>query len=246
MLKRRVHMSTDPEHEPEIHHSHRDVTGGWLRPATFGAMDGLVSNFALLAGVIGGGAGTHAQVLTGLAGLAAGACSMAVGEFTSVSSQTELIRAEIATEKRELAENPDEELAELVLMYRSKGLRQSLATQVATELTRDSQTAWRVHAREELGVGPDDLPSPWVAAVSSFLSFALGAFVPMIALLFGSSTILGVALISAVGLFVSGGVVSRLTATPVWFGGGRQLLLGTVAAAVTYGIGTVVGGAALA
>jgi VIT1/CCC1 family predicted Fe2+/Mn2+ transporter len=185
-------------------------------------------------------------VLTGLAGLAAGACSMAVGEYTSVSSQTELIRAEIATEKRELAENPDEELAELILMYRSKGLRQNLATQVATELTRDSQTAWRVHAREELGVDPDDLPSPWVAAVSSFLSFALGAFVPMIALLFGSSTILWVALISAAGLFVSGGVVSRLTATPVWFGGGRQLLLGTVAAAVTYGIGTLVGGAGLA
>ena len=239
-------MSTDIERQPEIHHSHRDVTGGWLRPATFGAMDGLVSNFALLAGVIGGGAQAHTQLLTGLAGLAAGACSMAVGEFTSVSSQAELIRAEIAAEKRELAERPEEELAELTLMYRSKGLHPALAAQVAGELTRDSDTAWRVHAREELGIDPDDLPSPWVAAVSSFLSFALGAFVPIVALLFGGSSILWVAVVSAVGLFCSGAVVSRLTATPLWFGGGRQLLLGALAAAVTYGIGTVVGGAGLA
>jgi VIT1/CCC1 family predicted Fe2+/Mn2+ transporter len=239
-------MSTEIEREPEIHHAHRDVTGGWVRPATFGMMDGLVSNLALLAGVIGGGAATHTQVLTGLAGLVAGACSMAVGEYTSVSSQSELIRAEIATEKRELAENPDEELAELTLVYRSKGLHEALAAQVARELTRDSRTAWRVHAREELGVDPDDLPSPWVAAVSSFLSFALGAFVPIIPLLFGGSSLVWVAVVSAVGLFCSGAVVSRLTATPMWFGGGRQLVLGTLAAAVTFGIGTAVGGAGLA
>jgi VIT1/CCC1 family predicted Fe2+/Mn2+ transporter len=239
-------MSADIEHQPEIHHAHRDVTGGWVRPATFGMMDGLVSNLALLAGVIGGGAAAHTQVLTGLAGLVAGACSMAVGEFTSVSSQSELIRAEIAVEKRELAENPDEELAELTSLYRSKGLSQTLAAQVASELTRDSDAAWRVHAREELGIDPDDLPSPWVAAVSSFLSFALGAFVPIVPLLFGGSSILWVAVISAIGLFCSGGVVSRLTAMPVWVGGGRQLLLGTTAAAITYGIGMAVGGAGLA
>lgn len=238
-------MSTDVGHQPEIHHAHRDVTGGWLRPATFGAMDGLVSNFALLAGVTGGGAAAHTQVLIGLAGLAAGACSMAVGEFTSVSSQTELIRAEIAKEKRELAENPDEELAELALMYRSKGLSAPLAAQVARELSRDSRTTWRVHAREELGIDPDDLPSPWVAAFSSFLSFALGALVPMLPLFFGASTILWIAVISAIGLFCSGAVVSRLTSTSLWFGGGRQLVLGALAAAVTYGIGTLVGGAGL-
>jgi VIT1/CCC1 family predicted Fe2+/Mn2+ transporter len=232
-------------HQPEIHHSHRDVTGGWVRPATFGMMDGLVSNLALLAGVIGGGAAAHTQVLTGLAGLVAGSCSMAVGEFTSVSSQSELIRAEIAVEKRELAENPDEELAELTSIYRSKGLHQALAAQVANELTQDSDTAWRVHAREELGIDPDDLPSPWVAAVSSFLSFALGAFVPIIPLLFGGSSILWVAVISAVGLFCSGGVVARLTSMPVWLGGSRQLLLGTAAAAITYGIGMAVGAAGL-
>ena len=238
-------MSADIERQPEIHHAHRDVTGGWVRPATFGMMDGLVSNLALLAGVIGGGAAPHTQVLTGLAGLVAGACSMAVGEFTSVSSQSELIRAEIAKEKRELAENPDEELAELTLLYRSKGLHQSLAAKVASELTRNSETVWRLHAREELGVDPDDLPSPWVAAVSSFLSFALGAFIPIIPVLVGGSSILWVAAISAVGLCGSGVVVSRLTATPVWFGGGRQLLLGTIAAAITYGIGVAVGGAGL-
>jgi len=112
---------------------------------------------------------------------------------------------------------------------------------LAGELTRDSDTAWRVHAREELGIDPDDLPSPWVAAVSSFLSFALGALVPILPLLVGGTSISWVAVVSAVGLFGSGAVVSRLTATPPWFGGGRQLLLGAVAAAVTYGIGTLVG-----
>jgi VIT1/CCC1 family predicted Fe2+/Mn2+ transporter len=238
-------VSAGIDHRPEIHHEHRDVTGGWVRPATFGMMDGLVSNLALLAGVIGGGAATHTQVLTGLAGLVAGSCSMAVGEFTSVSSQSELIRAEIAVEKRELAENPDEELAELTSIYRSKGLHQTLAAQVASELSRDSDTAWRVHAREELGIDPDDLPSPWVAAVSSFLSFALGAFIPIVPLLFGGSSILWVAVISAIGLFCSGGVVARLTSRPVWVGGGRQLLLGTAAAAITYGIGMAVGAAGL-
>ena len=239
-------MSADTERQLEIHHAHRDVTGGWVRPATFGMMDGLVSNLALLAGVIGAGAPAHTQVLTGLAGLVAGACSMAVGEFTSVSSQSELIRAEIAVEKRELAEHPDEELAELTSIYRSKGLNPTLASQVARELTRDRDTAWRIHAREELGIDPDDLPSPWVAAVSSFLSFALGAFVPIVPLLFGGTSMLWVAAISAVGLFCSGGVVSRLTARPVWFGGARQLLLGTAAAAITYGIGVAVGTAGLA
>ena len=116
---------------------------------------------------------------------------------------------------------------------------------MARELSRDSHTTWRVHAREELGIDPDDLPSPWVAAFSSFLSFALGALVPMIPLFFGASTILWIAVISAIGLFVSGAVVSRLTSTSMWFGGGRQLVLGALAAAVTYGIGTLVGAAGL-
>ncbi|MGH3376049.1 MAG: VIT1/CCC1 transporter family protein, partial [Actinoallomurus sp.] len=137
---------------PELHRSHRDVTGGWLRPATFGVMDGLVSNFSLVAGVVGGGAAAHSVVLTGLAGLVAGACSMATGEFTSVSSQRELTEAEIEIERRELARNPDDELRELTMMYEAKGLRPELAAEVAREITAKPDVAWRVHVREELGV----------------------------------------------------------------------------------------------
>ncbi len=234
-------MSQPVDHQPEIHHAHRDVTGGWVRPATFGAMDGLVSNFALISGVIGGGTDGHAVILTGIAGLLAGACSMAVGEYTSVASQTELTQAEIEVERRELATNPEEELAELTDVYEAKGLRPELAAEVARELTRDSETAWRVHVREELGIDPDDLPSPLVAAVSSFVAFSFGAIVPMLPLIFGWSSLVAVASISAVGLFASGAIIARLTARPSWFGGGRQLLLGVLAAAVTYSIGTVVG-----
>ena len=229
------------EHAAEIHHSHRDVTGGWLRPATFGVMDGLVSNFALVAGVVAGGAVGHAVVLTGLAGLAAGACSMATGEFTSVSSQSELAEAEIAVERRELARNPGGELAELTAMYEAKGLRPALAAQVARELTSDPEVAWRVHAREELGVDPDDLPSPWTAAGSSFVAFAVGALIPLLPYIFGATSP-GLSLVlSCLGLVAAGGVVARLTARPFWFGSSRQLLLGGLSAAVTYGIGMLVG-----
>jgi VIT1/CCC1 family predicted Fe2+/Mn2+ transporter len=226
---------------PELHHSHRDVTGGWLRPATFGVMDGLVSNFALVAGVVGGGATGHSVVLTGLAGLAAGACSMATGEFTSVSSQIELTQAEIDAEKRELAAHPEDELRELTLMYEDKGLRPELAAEVAEALTADPDVAWRVHVREELGVDPDDLPSPWVAAGSSFLAFAIGALLPLLPFVLGASSVLPALLVSAVALLVTGGLIAKLTARPAWYGGGRQLLMGGLSAAVTYGIGLLVG-----
>lgn len=226
---------------PEIHHSHRDVTGGWLRPATFGVMDGLVSNFALVAGVVGGGATGKVVIMTGLAGLVAGACSMASGEFTSVSSQTELMQAEIETERRELEVNPEEELRELALMYEAKGLRPELAAQVAKELTADPAVALDVHVREELGVDPDDLPSPWLAAGSSFAAFAIGALIPLIPFLFGAASVLPALVISAIGLIVTGGIVARITARPFWYGGGRQLLLGGLSAGVTFLIGLAVG-----
>lgn len=225
----------------EMHHSHRDVTGGWLRPATFGVMDGLVSNFALVAGVVGGGASGSAVVLTGLAGLVAGACSMATGEFTSVASQSELTRSEIDLERRELARNPDEELRELTLAYERKGVRPELAALVARELTADPEVAWRVHVREEMGIDPDDLPSPLSAATSSFLAFTLGALIPIVPFLLGASNLLPALLMSAAGLLVTGALIARLTTRPAWFGGGRQLLLGGVSAAITYGVGLLVG-----
>ena len=235
-------MTADLVDQPsELHHSHRDVTGGWLRPATFGVMDGLVSNFALVAGVVGGGASGKVVIVTGLAGLVAGACSMASGEFTSVSSQTELMQSEIEVERRELRVHPEEELKELALMYEAKGLRPELAAEVARDLSADPAVALDVHVREELGVDPNDLPSPWVAAGSSFAAFAFGAVIPLLPFLFGAASVLPALLLSIVGLVITGGIVARITARPFWYGGGRQLLLGGISAAVTFAIGLLVG-----
>lgn len=225
----------------EHHRGHRDVTGGWLRPAVFGAMDGLVSNFALISGVVGGGAAAATVVITGLAGLAAGACSMAAGEYTSVASQTELMRAEIAVERSELARDPDGELAELTALYRARGLDETTAEAVARQLSEQPELAWRVHVREELGVDPDDLPSPYVAAGSSFTAFALGAVIPVLPFMFGADGLLVAAIVSTLALVGAGAVVARLTARPWYRGALRQLLLGGVAAVATFGIGGLVG-----
>jgi VIT1/CCC1 family predicted Fe2+/Mn2+ transporter len=229
----------------EVHHSHRDVTGGWLRPAVFGAMDGLVSNFALIAGVAGGtavtGGGSQAVVLAGLAGLAAGAFSMAAGEYTSVASQSELAQAEIEVERRELERRPRAEEEELAQLYASRGLETGLAREVARQLSRDPRQALEIHAREELGVDPFDLPSPLLAAGSSFLSFAVGAFLPLIPYLLGATTLWPALVVALTGLFVCGALVSRVTTRPWWFSGLRQLLFGAAAAALTYGFGSLVG-----
>ncbi|MEZ0093118.1 VIT1/CCC1 family predicted Fe2+/Mn2+ transporter [Streptacidiphilus sp. EB129] len=222
-------------------HSHRDVNGGWLRPAVFGAMDGLVSNFALMSGVVGGSAGHQAIVLTGLAGLAAGAFSMAAGEYTSVASQRELVQAELETERLELRRNPNEELAELAQLYVERGVEPQLAFAVAQQLTADPERALEVHAREELGIDPGDLPSPLVAAVSSFTAFALGALLPLLPFLLGATTLLPALGLALVGLFGCGAVVSRVTARSWWFSGLRQLVLGASAAGITFLLGTLIG-----
>ncbi|MEU8803841.1 VIT1/CCC1 transporter family protein [Spirillospora sp. NPDC048819] len=225
----------------EHHRGHRDVTGGRLRPAVFGAMDGLVSNFALISGVVGGGASSTTVVITGLAGLAAGACSMAAGEYTSVASQTELMRAEIDVERRELARDPDGELAELTALYQNRGLDEKTAGAVARQLSEHPEVAWRIHVREELGVDPDDLPSPYVAASTSFAAFALGAITPVLPFMLGADGLFVAAVVSTLGLLAAGAVVARLTARPWWRGALRQLILGGVAAATTFGIGGLVG-----
>ncbi len=225
----------------EVHHSHRDVTGGWLRPAVFGVMDGLVSNTALIAGVAGGGAPPRTVVLAGLAGLVAGAFSMATGEYVSVASQTELTRAEIEIEKAELKRVPEAEEAELAAIYRSRGVDDATAREVARQLSRDPEQAWRVHAREELGIDPDDLPSPWVAAGSSFAAFVVGAAVPLLPYALGATTLLLTVVLALVALFAAGALVSRWTDRTLLYSGTRQLVLGGAAAAVTYAIGTAVG-----
>jgi vacuolar iron transporter family protein len=227
-------------------HEHRDVSGGWLRPAVFGAMDGLVTNVSLIAGVGGGGGSQHAIVLTGLAGLAAGAFSMAAGEFVSVSSQNELVLSEVDKERHELRHNAANEEAELASMLRERGVSAATARQAAAEISAHPEKALAIHALEELGVNPAELPSPLVAAGASLASFAVGAVVPLFPYLIGFNT-LGIALgLSALAAVVGGGMVARLTNRPFWRGASRQLMLGIFAAGITYLIGLAVGGMATA
>ncbi|HET7311367.1 MAG TPA: VIT1/CCC1 transporter family protein [Mycobacteriales bacterium] len=228
-----------PPQEPS--HEHRDVSGGWLRPTVFGAMDGLVTNVSLIAGVGGGGLDRQRTILAGLAGLVAGAFSMATGEYTSVASQNELVRAEVELERRELHRNPEREQRELAESFVDKGVDPQLAHQVAAQVSEDPDEALLLHAREELGVDPTELPSPWVAAVSSFFSFSIGAVIPLIPFLAGVSVLWPALVASAVTLFVAGAVVARLTNKPIWFGGLRQLALATLAAGVTYAVGRGIG-----
>ncbi|WP_327404790.1 VIT1/CCC1 transporter family protein [Streptomyces sp. NBC_01288] len=222
-------------------HTHRDVSGGWLRPAVFGAMDGLVSNLALMTGVVGGAVSHQTVVITGLAGLAAGAFSMAAGEYTSVASQCELVEAELEVERRELRRHPEDEEGELASLYVSRGVEPALAREVARQLSRDPEQALEIHAREELGIDPGDLPSPLVAAVSSFGAFALGALLPLLPFLLGATALWPALLLALVGLFGCGAVVARVTARTWWFSGLRQLVLGGAAAGVTYALGTLFG-----
>ncbi|GAA0413020.1 membrane protein [Acrocarpospora corrugata] len=225
----------------EAHHAHRDVTGGWLRPAVFGAMDGLVSNFALIAGVAGGTANTKVISLAGVAGLAAGAFSMAGGEYVSVASQRELAQAEIAVERRELERHPKDEQEELAQVYVSRGVDPALAAEVARQISRNPEQALAVHTQTELGVSPGDLPSPATAAISSFLSFSAGAVVPLAPYLLGVRSLWVSAALATVALFGAGALVSRVTARSWWFSGLRQFLVGAVAAALTWGLGSIIG-----
>ena len=218
------------------------MNGGWLRPAVFGAMDGLVSNFALIAGVDGGtSSGSSVIVLAGLAGLAAGAFSMAAGEYTSVASQRELARAEIEKERKEIQRHPIDEEIELAETYRAKGLDPDLASKVAKQFHTDPEQALEEHVREELGIDPNDLPNPVIAAASSFVCFAAGAFIPLLPYLLGAGSVVPALILSLTALFVCGAIVSRVTSRSWWYSGFRQLLLGGLAAALTYGVGTLVG-----
>ncbi|HZZ45356.1 MAG TPA: VIT1/CCC1 transporter family protein [Pseudonocardia sp.] len=230
------------EHGPqEIGHTHNDLSGGWLRPAVFGAMDGLVTNISLVAGVGGGGANPHVIVLTGVAGLVAGAFSMALGEFSSVDTQNNAVRAEVEVEREELRIHPDAEQAELVGMYEDMGLSPETARRLAEEVHRNPELAIKEHITAELGVDPDEQPSPWTAGISSFVCFSIGALFPLVPFLLGlHSLILGLA-VGGVGLFIAGAVVSRYTTQPWWRGGARQLLFGAIAAGATYLVGVLIG-----
>jgi VIT1/CCC1 family predicted Fe2+/Mn2+ transporter len=225
----------------EITHTHRDVNGGWLRPAVFGAMDGVVSNGALVAGVAGAHTTAHEVLLSGFAGLLAGSFSMAVGEWTSVQSQMQLVQAEIAKERAEIERVPHAEEAELAAMFRHRGLSRELSMRVARELSEDPDEAWRTHVREELGVDPDQQPSPYVAGLSSFVTFALGAFVPLLPYVLGATSLLWSLVLGAVVLLAMGAAVQWFTHRSLWFGAIRHLVLGGIAVAVVYGVGHAIG-----
>ena len=225
---------------PPAHH-HRDVNGGWLRPAVFGAMDGLVTNVSLISGVGAGGASTHTVALTGIAGLVAGAFSMATGEYVSVSSQNELVESEVAKERHELRRNPIGEQAELAAAFVSQGVDEELARRVAAQVSAQPDQGLSLHVRAELGVDPHDLPSPWTAAGASFGAFTLGAIIPLAPYLFGSHVLWLALALSAIAAVVGGGAVGKLTARPVWRSALRQLLLAAVAAGATFLIGNLIG-----
>jgi len=224
-------------------HRHRDVQGGVARAAVFGISDGLVSNVALILGIAGASTDPTFVRVAGVSGLLAGAISMAAGEYVSLRAQAELVERELEIERRSIADNPEAETAELAAIYRERGLDPDHAKQVAEGLMADPEVALDVHAREELGVNPTQLGNPMVASASSFGSFALGAFVPLVPWLGGggnnavwASVILGLSVAALVGA-----VLARLTARSVVRTVARQLLVVGGACGATYLIGTALG-----
>jgi vacuolar iron transporter family protein len=223
---------------------HRAVGGNALRAAVLGANDGLTSNLALIMGVAGAQLTSAAILVTGLTGLLAGACSMAIGEWISVQSARELYQRQVRIEAQEIRSVPDEEQEELALIYRAKGLSQHEAEQMAEHLIADEQTALDAMVREELGLDPSELGgSPYAAAVSSFVLFTLGAIVPLIPYFFAAGAVaVGAAIACAgLGLFVIGALITLLTGRGALFSGTRQLVFGLLAAGVTFGLGRLIG-----
>jgi VIT1/CCC1 family predicted Fe2+/Mn2+ transporter len=235
-----------PHSVEEVGRRHRDQgAGDNLRPAVFGASDGLVSNLCLILGVAGAKATGHTVLITGVAGLLAGAFSMAAGEYVSVRSQREMFEHQIGAERDELRQYPEQEAAELSLIYQARGLSKADADRAATHLIADPDRALDTLAREELGLDPAALGSPTGAALSSFASFALGAAVPLAPFLLaaGRGTLGASVLLTAVALFGIGCAISLFTGQGALRSGARMLLIGGAAGGVTYAIGRLVGNA---
>ena len=222
---------------------HRIDTGGQLRAAIFGISDGLLSNLSLVIGVAGANPSGRFIVLAGVAGLLAGAFSMGAGEWISVTSQRELFERQIALEAQELEADPEEERGEMELIYRAKGLPRDEARALATRIIADREVALETLAREELGLNPEGLGSPWGVAFASFAAFAVGAVIPVVPWLFGSSWPFFVAsvVVSGIAAFLVGAGVSLFTGRNPVFAGLRQVGIAAGAAAVTYGIGRAIG-----
>ncbi len=223
---------------------HRSIGGNAIRAAVLGGNDGLVSNFSLVMGIAGATGGQTGVLLAGLAGMLAGALSMSLGEWISVKSSQELYENQSQLEMDELETNPDDEQKELALIYITKGVPEAQAKEMAAEIMKDKTAAHEILVREELGINPDEMKgSANEAAAYSFFLFILGAIIPVLPFMFSSgmnAIILSVAM-SAVGLFVIGAAITLFTGKNVWYSGGRQVLFGLAAAAITFGIGKIIG-----
>jgi VIT1/CCC1 family predicted Fe2+/Mn2+ transporter len=233
-----------PTSVTQVGERHSSIAGGNLRAAVFGANDGLVSNASLVLGIAGAGAATDTMLLTGTAGLLAGALSMAAGEYVSVRSQREMYEHQMALERDELAEYPEAEAEELALIYNARGVEMDEARRISRALLADPKHALDVLAREELGLNPDDLGSPWGAAGFSFASFALGAFVPLMPILFGISggrATSAVAIVTLASLFAVGVAISLFTGRAALRGGLRMMAIGAGAGMTAFLVGRLLG-----
>jgi len=232
-----------PAGEAHDDHTHRDVKGGAARAAVFGVSDGLVSNVSLILGVAGASPAPGVVRLAGLAGLLAGACSMAAGEYISVQAQRELLERELEMERRELELRPEMERRELAGIFRSRGVDAAVADEVASQLSADPASALLAHAREELGIDPDELGSPWRASASSFGSFTLGALIPLVPWLVsrGTSAVVASVVLSTIAALLVGVLLARFTGRSVLGSSLRQLAVAAGAAAVTVAAGALLG-----
>jgi VIT1/CCC1 family predicted Fe2+/Mn2+ transporter len=219
------------------------TAGGRLRAAIFGINDGLITNVSLVVGVAAAEPGRQIVVLAGIAGLVAGAFSMAAGEFISMTIQREVFESQIAMERRELELDPEGERHEVAVMFRAKGLEPDDADRIADSVIAQPEVALDLMAREELGLNPDDLGSPWGAAMSSFIAFAAGAAVPLVPyiVLGGTVAMLAALALSAVVIMTVGGITARLSERAAAFGALRAVGIGAVTTGVTYVVGRIVG-----
>lgn len=228
--------------KPHIYdHSHADVGTGWLRPAVFGAMDGLVSNIGLITGIAAAGASPGTMVITGISGMIAGGVSMALGEYTSVKTQNEQLDSEVRVESDALKRNPRGEELELADQFKQLGMTETTAKQAAREVHANHDSALRVHLANELGLSLDDRQSPLVAALASFFAFSIGALVPVLPFLFGLSSVWVSLAFGGFGLLIAGALAARFSKRKLMGGAVRQLVLGTVAVGVTFAIGKLMG-----
>jgi VIT1/CCC1 family predicted Fe2+/Mn2+ transporter/rubrerythrin len=223
---------------------HRSVGGNAIRAAVLGGNDGLVSNFSLVMGVAGATAGQDGVLLSGLAGLLAGALSMSLGEWVSVKSSQELYENQMQIEMEELETNPEGEQKELALIYMAKGIPEDQAHEMAAEIIKDKDKAHEILVREELGINTEELHGSAIeAAIYSFILFAIGAVIPVLPFMFikGMNAVYLSVGLSALGLFIIGAAITLFTGKNVWYSGFRQMLFGLLAAAITFGIGKLIG-----